>query len=218
MLRTAWRSLLHHSLRLALSALAIVLGVGFVVGTLIFTDTLNNTFSSLFEDTTSDVVVTPAQTIGDSQQVGSVATLPASTLVTVRSVAGVAKATGVVLVDGITIIGSDGTTLGTQGAPHFGSNWEADEALTPFRLTEGSGPTSDADVALDSVSAQKGGYSVGDDVKLVGPDGPFTATLAGIFRYGTSGNLAGATQRAPSSSSSAGRTPSPRSTRSRPTE
>ncbi len=193
MLRTAWRSLLHHSLRLALSALAIVLGVGFVVGTLIFTDTLNNTFSSLFEDTTSDVVVTPAQTIGDSQQVGSVATLPASTLATVRSVAGVAKATGVVLVDGITIIGSDGTTLGTQGAPHFGSNWEADEALTPFRLTEGSGPTSDADVALDSVSAQKGGYSVGDDVKLVGPDGPFTATLAGIFRYGTSGNLAGAT-------------------------
>lgn len=193
MLRTAWRSLLHHSMRLALSALAIVLGVGFVVGTLIFTDTLNSTFSSLFQDTTADVVVTPAQTIGDSQQVGSVATMPAATLDTVRAVDGVAKATGVVLVDGITIVGTDGTTLGTQGAPRFGVNWEPDEALTPFRLTEGRGPTADGEVALDSVSAQKGAYTVGDDVLLVGPDGPFAANLVGIFRYGTSGNLAGAT-------------------------
>ena len=46
MLRSAWRSLLHHKLRLVLSGVAIVLGVGFVVGTLIFTDTLNSTFTT----------------------------------------------------------------------------------------------------------------------------------------------------------------------------
>jgi putative ABC transport system permease protein len=193
MLRTAWRSLLHHSFRLALSALAIVLGVGFVVGTLIFTDTLNNTFTNLFQDTTSDVVVSPAQTMGDSQQIGSVATLPASTLEAVSAVDGVAKAAGVVLADGITIIGSDGAVLGTQGAPHLGTNWVDDPGLTPFRLTDGVGPTAADEVALDSVSAEKGGYAVGDAVRLVGTDGPFSATLAGIFRYGTSGNLAGAT-------------------------
>ncbi len=193
MLRTAWRSLLHHSLRLALSGLAIVLGVGFVVGTLIFTDTLNNTFTNLFEDTTSDVVVTPAATIGDSNQIGTVATMPAATLDTVRAVSGVAKATGVVLGDGITVIDADGAAIGTQGAPRFGANWEDDQELTPFRLVEGRGPSGPDEVALDSVSAQKGGYGVGDEVALVGPDGPFSARLAGIFRYGTSGNLAGAT-------------------------
>jgi len=58
MLRSAWRSLLHHKLRLVLSGVAIVLGVGFVVGTLIFTDTLNSTFTNLFAATTTDVVVT----------------------------------------------------------------------------------------------------------------------------------------------------------------
>ncbi len=63
MLRSAWRSLLHHKLRLVLSGIAIVLGVGFVVGTLIFTDTLNSTFTNLFADTTTDVVVTPEQDV-----------------------------------------------------------------------------------------------------------------------------------------------------------
>lgn len=204
MLRTAWRSLLHHSLRLALSGLAIVLGVGFVVGTLIFTDTLNSTFSSLFEDTTADVVVTPAQTIGDSIQIGSVATIPASMLSTVRDVAGVDKAAGVILADGITIIGGDGAPIGTQGAPRFGTNWEDDEELTPFRLTDGRGPAAPAEVALDSVSAQTGDYAIGDEVRLVGPDGPFEASLVGIFRYGTSGNLAGATIAAFDTSSAQG--------------
>ncbi|HUW17328.1 MAG TPA: hypothetical protein VMW94_09645, partial [Actinomycetes bacterium] len=63
MLRTAWRSLRHHKLRLVLSGVAIVLGVGFVVGTLIFTDTLNRTFTDLFTQTTTDVVVTPTETV-----------------------------------------------------------------------------------------------------------------------------------------------------------
>ncbi len=61
MLRTAWRNLRHHKLRLVLSGVAIILGVGFVVGTLIFTDTLNRTFTDLFAQTTSDVVVTPSE-------------------------------------------------------------------------------------------------------------------------------------------------------------
>ncbi len=72
MLRSAWRSLLHHKLRLILSGVAIVLGVGFVVGTLIFTDTLNSTFTGLFADTTSDVVVTAQQDVQSSGFAGTV--------------------------------------------------------------------------------------------------------------------------------------------------
>ena len=59
MLRAAWRSLVAHKLRLVLSVLAIVLSVGFIVGTFIFSDTLNKTFTDLFAQTTTDVVVTP---------------------------------------------------------------------------------------------------------------------------------------------------------------
>ena len=193
MLRSAWRSLLHHKLRLVLSGVAIVLGVGFVVGTLIFTDTLNSTFTNLFAGTTSDVVITPEEDVESRGFAGTVATLPAALLTSVRAVDGVAKAGGQVLIDGVAIVDSAGEVLGTPGAPTFGSNWDDDEDLTPFRLEEGRGPSAPGEVALDSVSAEKAGYVVGDSVPLVGPDGTLEASLVGIFRYGTSGNLAGAT-------------------------
>ena len=48
MLRVTFHSLLAHKLRLVLTGLAIVLGVGFVAGTLILSDTLNSTFNNLF--------------------------------------------------------------------------------------------------------------------------------------------------------------------------
>jgi putative ABC transport system permease protein len=193
MLRSAWRSLLHHKLRLVLSGVAIVLGVGFVVGTLIFTDTLNSTFTNLFADTTSDVVVTPEQDVGGRGFAGTVATLPAALLADIQAVDGAAKAGGQVLIDGIAIVDRDGAVLGTPGAPTFGSNWDDDQELTPFRLEDGRGPAAPGEVALDSVSAEKAGYVVGDTVPMVGPDGTLEASLVGIFRYGTSGNLAGAT-------------------------
>ncbi len=193
MLRSAWRSLLHHKLRLVLSGVAIVLGVGFVVGTLIFTDTLNSTFTNLFADTTADVVVTPQEAITAGGIAGDVTTLPAALLEEVRSVDGVAKAGGQVVADGISIISASGEVLGTTGAPQLGSNWDDDEELTPFRLTEGRGPSAPGEVALDSVSAEKSGYAIGDTVALVGPGGALEVELVGVFRYGTSGNLAGAT-------------------------
>lgn len=193
MLRSAWRSLLHHKLRLVLSGIAIVLGVGFVVGTLIFTDTLNSTFTNLFADTTSDVVVTPVQEVGGQGFAGTVTTMPAAVLDDVRAVDGVAKAGGQVVVDGVAITDGSGEVLGTPGAPQLGTNWDDDEELTPYRIVEGRGPAAPLEVALDSVSAEKAGYAVGATVPLVTPKGPVDASLVGIFRYGTSGNLAGAT-------------------------
>lgn len=193
MLRTAWRSLRHHKLRLVLSAVAIVLGVGFVVGTLIFTDTLNKTFSDLFADTTTDVVVTPVEEVASGGVAGAAGTLPSALLEEVAAVDGVAKSAGAVFADGVSIIGTDGEVVGTQGAPQFGSNWDDDEELTPYRLVDGRGPASAGEVVIDSVSAETGGYAVGDTVRLVTPRGSDTAELVGIFRFGTSGNLAGAT-------------------------
>ena len=50
MLRATLKGLFAHKARLALTALAIVFGVGFVAGTFIFTDTIDATFSNLFDD------------------------------------------------------------------------------------------------------------------------------------------------------------------------
>ncbi len=59
MLRAVLRNLRAHKVRLVLSTIAVTLGVSFVVGTFVFTDTLNKTFTDLFAQTTADVVVEP---------------------------------------------------------------------------------------------------------------------------------------------------------------
>lgn len=193
MLRATLRSLAAHKLRLLLSGVAVVLGVAFVAGTLVFTDTLQRTFDQLFTQTDTDVVVTPKQAFDDTSGLGGVtATLPADLVPTVRAVDGMAKAEGFVFATGVTIIGSDGEPVGVMGAPAFGSNWSQDPDLSPYRLTEGRGPTSDGEVAIDSQSADTGDLAVGDEVTLITSGPRVTATLVGIFRYGTSGNLAGA--------------------------
>ena len=77
MFRASWRSLVQHKLRLVMSMLAIVLSVGFVVGTFIFTDTLNKTFTDLFGQTTTDVVVSPKSDFEGSGFAGEVPILAA---------------------------------------------------------------------------------------------------------------------------------------------
>ena len=61
MFRATLKSLLAHKLRMGMSAFAIVLGVAFVAGTLVFTDTLNSSFTDLFRQTAPDVTVRPAK-------------------------------------------------------------------------------------------------------------------------------------------------------------
>ncbi|HVQ87294.1 MAG TPA: FtsX-like permease family protein, partial [Actinomycetes bacterium] len=104
----------------------------------------------------------------------------------------VKTAAGSILVNGVQILGDDGEPIASGGAPNFGANWSDDQELSPFRPVEGFGPTGKGEVAIDSQSADEGNLAVGDSVHLVTPGGPVDAQLVGIFRFGTSGNLAGA--------------------------
>ena len=59
MWRATFKALLAKKLRFALTALSVVLGVGFVAGTFVLTDTMNAAFDQLFDQAagTSDVIV-----------------------------------------------------------------------------------------------------------------------------------------------------------------
>ena len=59
MFKLTARGLWAHKLRFALTGLAVVLGVAFMAGTMILTDTMDRTFSGLFETSNAgiDVVV-----------------------------------------------------------------------------------------------------------------------------------------------------------------
>lgn len=194
MLRATLRNLGSHKLRLLLSAVAVVLGVSFVSGSLVFTDTISKTFNDLFAEVTADVTVSP-ETAFDAGFTGTVSTeaLPADLVDTVRDVDGVKSVVGEVFIEGVQIVGKDGEVLGTGGAPGLGVNWTDEKVLTALTLVDGTAPRSAEQVAIDSDSAEKSGYTVGDRVQLLTPGEPMTAELSGIFRFGSSGGLAGAT-------------------------
>ena len=201
MLRATFRSLLAHKLRLAMSGLAIVLGVAFVAGSLIFTDTLGRSFEDIFRDTAPDVTVRPAGadaaadggfTAGDARAV------PAGLVRTLEQVPGVARVDGNVVDQGTFVVGKDGKVVGGQGAPGIAQNWnDAPSASGEQVVTLASGhePRGPTEVVLDVKTAAAAGYVLGDTVKLVSSSAgqaTSTATLVGTLRFGDTGNLVGA--------------------------
>src|SRR5581483_11175813 len=103
MWRLALQGVRARKLRLALTAASIVLGVAFVSGTFVLTDTLNATFDRIFGNAESgvSVVVRGTESFAPTQQGGGGAPsderglVPDSVLVEVRTVPGVASAIGV---------------------------------------------------------------------------------------------------------------------------
>jgi putative ABC transport system permease protein len=188
------KSLLAHKLRLALTALAIVLGVTFISGTFVLTDTLNNTFSTLFGNIYSKI---DFQVRGDPQLGTGGANavrdeLPESLLAAVRHVPGVAAAEGEV--EGYAqFVARDGKPIQTGGASTIAISFDPDQQVSALRITAGGPPLNADDVVMDAGTAGKYGFRVGQQVRIV-TAGPVRAfTITGIAEFGSTGNLAGAT-------------------------
>ena len=117
MTRMTLRGLFARKLRTALTAFAVVIGVAFVAGTFIFTDTINASFTDIFERVSKgvDVDVTAKQPVeGDFG--GRIQPLPDGTLEKVQAVDGVAAAEGN-LEETVSIFDSDGKRVGGNGPP-----------------------------------------------------------------------------------------------------
>jgi putative ABC transport system permease protein len=187
------KGLLAHKLRLALTALAIVLGVTFIAGTFVLTDTLHNTFDTLFGNIYQNI---DYQVRGVAQfGTGGNATrnpVPESVLAKVEAVPGVEAADG--SVQGIAqYIGHDGKAISSGGAPSIGLSFDPDPQISALHLVQGRAPTTPRDVVMDLGTAQKYHFAVGDPVRILLPGPTRTFTITGIAKFGTADNLAGAT-------------------------
>src|ERR1700761_2303655 len=127
MLRITLLGLRYRKARLALSALAIVLGVAFVAGTLMMSASINQSYSGSFSAGAWNVsVAVAAQKSGDPPgQIGG-QQLPPAALAAVRAVPGVAAAAGR-LGGSASLLGSNGKLLGAGFGLHV-------TALNPFTL------------------------------------------------------------------------------------
>ncbi|MFJ2807062.1 ABC transporter permease [Kitasatospora sp. NPDC087271] len=172
MYRTALRNVLAHKGRLLMTMLAVLLGTAFVSGALVFTDTLGNALRTQSSKSYTDIAVT----VSDRDAVGrgydhtgrtsSGAALTEDTRKAVAALPGAAEARGVVSgFAGIAdkkgaLIGDGFSTTGTNYVPG------ADGTDPRYPLVDGRGPRTSGEIALDAKTAEKGGYKVGDTVRV----------------------------------------------------
>ena len=195
MFRATLKSLAAHRVRLALTAIAIVLGVSFMAGTFVLTDTVKHTFDQLFAQTAvgRDIVVRGVAPYGTSDRDfsgGERPLTPASLLPKVKAVPGVNDAVGTVMGQ-ITLVKPNGKALDKR-APVFGTNF-TDSSLSVFHISSGRGPRSAHEIAIDSGTATDQHFQIGQTIKIVTAAGPGDYTLVGLTKFGNNASLAGAT-------------------------
>ncbi|WP_405447794.1 ABC transporter permease [Streptomyces achromogenes] len=180
MFRTALRNVLAHKARLLMTVLAVMLGVAFVSGTLVFTNTLSDAYqkSSAKGFDHVDVAVQPKYQDSKGDKVGKTPELTQALLDRAAKVPGAASATGVVT--GFTAVaGKDGELVGGDWQSAGGNYWGTKDARYP--LVSGHAPHGKGEVLIDSATAKRAGFKVGDTVRL-SVDGPvLTPTISGIF-------------------------------------
>ena len=195
MLTYSVRSLLAHKLRLALTIAAVTLGVAFVSGSFVLSDTMGKAFDQLFGGLAkgTDVTVRAHSLDADAQAQGQSRPLDESIVDVVRGVPGVAVAEGSVSGYAL-ILDKRGKAIDPGGAPTLGGGMHADRDLAgDFSIRTGRAPAGPDEVALDAATAKKAGYRVGDRVKVVFESGTGEFTVTGIVGFGTTDSLAGAT-------------------------
>ncbi|WP_019066686.1 ABC transporter permease [Streptomyces hokutonensis] len=180
MFRTALRNVLAHKARLLMTVLAVMLGVAFVSGTLVFTNTISNAFqnSSAKGFDQVDVAVQAKSQDSKGDTVGKTPELTQAMLDTSAKVPGAASATGVV--NGFTAIADKkGKLIGGGFQSEGGNYWGDKDARYP--LKSGTAPHGSGQVAIDSETAKRAGYKVGDTVRI-SVDGPvLSPKITGIF-------------------------------------
>ncbi|MFJ9247827.1 ABC transporter permease [Streptomyces sp. NPDC101776] len=180
MFRTALRNVLAHKARLLMTVLAVMLGVAFVSGTLVFTNTISNAFqnSSAKGFDQVDVAVQAKYQDSEGDAVGKTPELTQAMLDTSAKVPGAASATGVV--NGFTAIADKkGKLIGGGFQSEGGNYWGDKDARYP--LKSGTAPHGSGEVAIDSETAKRAGYKVGDTVRI-SVDGPvLSPRITGIF-------------------------------------
>lgn len=195
MWRATLSSIASHKLRLFSTALAIIVGVAFVTGTLILSDTLRGTFDELFGQANDaiDVAVQGPENGTDpftgetlhnpvaEDLIGQIESLDDVAVVS-PEVSGTAQ-----------LIDPDGEPVGGFGPPTIGFSAPTSDLLDTPKLREGRFPTQAGEVALDVATAESQVVGVGDTVQIV-VDGPVQSfTVTGLVGFGDLDSMAGAT-------------------------
>jgi putative ABC transport system permease protein len=183
MTKITLRGLWAHKRRLIGSFLAVFLGVAFLCGTLVLSDTLSASIDRFFTQAyaSTDVVVRNA-TSATADSGTPRGMIPSSVLGQVRQVSGVANAEPVIQGAG-SVLGKDGKQVDIQG-PRISGNWVGDPALNPYRIAEGRAPQGANEVVINRGLAKSGSLKIGDRTAVFTPE-RVDVTVVGISTFGS---------------------------------
>src|SRR4051794_21707544 len=188
MRKIAVRGLLARKLRLALTGLAVALGVTLIAGTYIFTDTITKSFDTIFTQTNkgTDVALSPNNDLaGDDDP----PPIPAKVLADVKKVDGVATAEGSVFSQGGSFRKADGSKLKGQGFNAIAGAHDV-QRFESFAPTDGRLPQTPDEVAIPKATADANHFEVGDKIQIQdeAPKKAYTisgiVTIAGVDSFG----------------------------------
>ena len=198
MTRFALRGLLSRKLRTALTAIAIVLGVGMISGTFVLTDSISHAFDRIFTDARkgSDAIISGKSAFDVTNSDASLTpTFSESLLPKVRQLPGVAAAEGSVQTDSAHLIDKNGKVIqfGLGGAPNLGfSIANGKSRFNPLSLVKGKWP-GPSQVVIDKETASKKHLDVGQNIG-VQAQGPIERLrIVGIVQFSSGLTIGGAT-------------------------
>jgi putative ABC transport system permease protein len=190
MLKTTIKGLVARKLRLFATALAVLLGVAFMAGTFVLTDTIARTFHDLFGSVYvhTDAVVRGRAALESSAFEAQRPRVDATLIRAITSVPGVRAAEGNVF-DYAQLVDGQGRAVG-KAESAYGLNWNQVGGLNPFNLVAGRAPQADNEVAINKAGADQGAFAVGDTATVLVHAGPQRLRIAGIVRFGTADSIA----------------------------
>ena len=182
MTKVALRGLAQRKLRAFVTALAVLLGVAFIAGSFVLTDTINRSFDDIFDEAYAgtDVAISSSTTgQGDSPDLPA---FPERYLDRVRQVDGVEKAAGGIFTTA-RFVDSEGDPLGNSFAPNFVSS-TAPEPFETLTYTQGRPPTTADEASIDESTADREGLEIGGTLRIAGEAGVKSYRIVGIQRLG----------------------------------
>jgi putative ABC transport system permease protein len=189
--RLILRGFLQRKLRVALTGIAIALGVALMAGTYILTDTINQSFAGIFKTAAKgdSVVVTPTETLGNQTR-AQTSPITEQMLAKVRATPGVAKAAGGIFTPA-TFLDVHRKRLTTGGAPAFVAGL-VPAPFEAFKPIEGRFPQGPDEVAIDQATSERSNLKVGGAMLIAGRAPAKRYTIVGIVKFGGGESFGGA--------------------------
>ena len=198
MFKVVLAGLRSDAVRLCLTCLSIVLGIAFVTGTFMLTDSINQAFDHGYARAAENVDAAVQQT-GSAVYTNNTAPPTLPTLLTPALLREVGQTPGVAAAAGrlkapAPLLDANGVAMRTDGLTGSAIAFPADPALAPGSLVQGTLPDGPDQAVVDQDTVAERKLVIGQDLRVVGADGhPRTFRMVGVVVFGVDNRANGYT-------------------------